>query len=100
MTAEEARKLNLESILEQVRLRRKEMTQEQIEKRHEELVEMLKAFEQLVVTQQTTFKVHNDRLQALREIYVALTELKALQLEKLEQQEGSEEVRHKSHGQR
>lgn len=60
------------------------MTKEQIEKKHEEYVELLKSFEQLVVSQQTTFKVHNDRLQALREIYLGLTELKTLQLEKLD----------------
>lgn len=60
------------------------MTKEEIDKKHEELVEILKAFEQLFVAQQATFKVHNDRLQALREIYVALSELKTLQLEKLD----------------
>lgn len=67
------------------------MTTEEIEKKHEELVEILKAFEQLVITQQTTFKVHNDRLQALREIYVALSELKQFQLGELESEEEEEE---------
>lgn len=56
------------------------MTKEEIEKKHEEHVEILKALEQLVITQQTTFKVHNDRLTALRELYVALSELKDLKL--------------------
>lgn len=61
------------------------MTQEEIERKHEEHVEILKAFEQLVVSQQTTFKLHNDRLKALRELYVAVSELKDLKVSGLEQ---------------
>ena len=56
------------------------MTQEEIDLKHQEHIEILKAMEQLVVSQPTTYKVHNDRLQALRILYTAVTELKDLKV--------------------
>lgn len=57
------------------------MTNEQIQKRHEEYIEIIKMLEQLVVTQQTTYQIHNERLQALRQLYEAVSHLKDLQTE-------------------
>lgn len=62
------------------------MTSKEIETKFEEHVEILKLLENLIVTQETTFVMHNERLQHLRRLYVAITDLKELQLKEQEEE--------------
>lgn len=59
------------------------MTNEEIEEQYKELVDIIKDIEQILISQKTTFKVHNKRLNDLRKIFLAITELKNLQIKSI-----------------
>lgn len=59
------------------------MTNEEIEEQYKELVDIIKDIEQILISQKTTFKVHNKRLNDLRKVFLAITELKNLQIKSI-----------------
>lgn len=59
------------------------MTNEEIEEQYKELVDIIKDIEQILISQKTTFKIHNKRLNDLRKVFLAITELKNLQIKSI-----------------